>query len=620
MVDTKFTSRWRAIVLAFLVALLCLACTADPPPAVEGTDNPKTTPILVPATNRVVVSVDEIRGGFNPHLLSDQSPASSALATLTLPSAFRPVPNSASITGSDWVMDSSLLLSAEQVSDLPQTVVYKIRDEAQWTDGAPIAAEDFHFLWQQMIHQPGVIDPAGYQHIAEVVASSGGGKTVTVTMKSPYPAWRELFTNLLPSHIVKDIAGGFAKALVEPLRESGALFRIKSVDLDRDEVLLQRNDRFWGTPAAADEILLRRAGSASQLADSIRTADSQVAQVRGGDASFAQLSAIPEVRSSRILMPRTLQLSLNAKSIKLANVQVRQAVLGLLDSSLLAAVGAGSDGAAVQAKAQVLTPSYPNYSPTAPTPLTKDQARALLTQAGYLHKEGIGALVTQEPERGTSGQVTKDGEPLSLVIGAAKNDSTSIAVANTASDLLRSAGISASVLALDPEELYGTALLSNRIDAIVGWQSAGGDPWNMLASRFSCAALGLTMPGGSGQPLTPAVSSAPESQISASSNSTVVSTVETAPLERSKTVPSNITGVCDQKIDADIESAVRGPVPILEVLKNVEPKIWDLAVVLPILQESAVVAVGPSAQQVSLQGAPPVGIFSNAYLWTRLTQ
>ena len=42
----------------------------------------------------------------------------------------------------------------------PFTVTYKIR-QAAWTDNAPIAADDFWYLWRQMVSQP-VVDPAGY--------------------------------------------------------------------------------------------------------------------------------------------------------------------------------------------------------------------------------------------------------------------------------------------------------------------------------------------------------------------------------------------------------------------------------------------------------------------------
>ena len=86
----------------------------------------------------------------------------------------------------------------------------------------------------------------------------------------------------------------------------------------------------------------------------------------------------------------------------------------------------------------------------------------------------------------------KDGEPLSLVLGVAANDPTSVAAANTAADQLRSVGIAASVSAMDPVILYSEALTNNRVDAVVGWRRAGGDLATALASRFGCPALQTT--------------------------------------------------------------------------------------------------------------------------------
>ncbi len=108
-------------------------------------------------------------------------------------------------------MDPTLLESAEVTDENPPfTVTYKIRPEAQWTDNAPIGgADDFWYLWRQMVSQPGAVDPAGYDLITGV-QSVEGGKTAVVTFSQPYPAWRELFNNILPAHIVKDVPpGGF---------------------------------------------------------------------------------------------------------------------------------------------------------------------------------------------------------------------------------------------------------------------------------------------------------------------------------------------------------------------------------------------------------------------------
>jgi ABC-type transport system substrate-binding protein len=226
-------------------------------------------------------------------------------------------------------MDPTLLVSADVTNQNPFTVTYKIRPEAQWTDNAPIAADDFWYLWHQMVSQPGVVDPAGYDLITGV-QSLEGGKQAVVTFAQPYPAWKELFSNILPAHIVKDVPGGFVAGLARTLPVTGGQFRVENIDPQRDEILIARNDRYWGPPAKPALILFRRAGAPAALADSVRNGDTQVAQVHGGSTSFAQLSAIPDVRTARIVTPRVMQLTLRANEPKLEDAQVRKAILGLL--------------------------------------------------------------------------------------------------------------------------------------------------------------------------------------------------------------------------------------------------------------------------------------------------
>ena len=606
----------RAVALAGALAIVS-ACTVSPPPAPQSTDTSQNTAPPPARAFQIIMGIDSIGAGFNPHLLSDQSPVNAAVASLVLPSAFRPVPDPSTATGSRWEMDSTLLLSAEVTSNDPFTVTYKIRPEAQWTDNAPIGADDFWYLWRQMVTQPGVVDPAGYNLITSV-QSIDGGKQAVVTFSAPYPAWRELFTDILPAHIVKDTPGGFAAGLARALPVTGGQFRVENIDPQRDEILLARNDRFWAAQALPDHILMRRAGAPAALADSMRNGDTQVAQVHGGAAAFAQLSAIPDVRTARIMTPRTMQVSLRAVQPKLSDVRVRQAILGLLDVDLLAAVGAGSDNTVTLAQAQVRAPSDPGYVPTAPPALSKEAALALLTRAGY--DIDAGDPVTPAPPsptpESTRGQISKDGVPLTLVIGVAANDPTSVAVANTAADQLRNVGIAASVQPLDPAVLYGDAVPNNRVDAVVGWHRAGGDLATEMASRYGCTGLGggptpyattpsvtptTTMPTTSASPITPASGPAPESG---------------APVP----VPNNITGVCDPALQPRIDAGLQGHVPIGEVIDFIEPKLWQMATVLPILQDTTIVAAGPRVENVSLSGAVPVGIVADAGRWVKMPQ
>jgi ABC-type transport system substrate-binding protein len=607
---------------ALLSLLLLGGCTVSPPPAPQSTETTESTPPPPPKATQIIMGIDNIGAGFNPHLLSDQSPVNAAISALVLPSAFRPVPDATSPTGSRWELDTTLLESAE-VSDTGDfTVTYKIKPEASWTDNAPIAADDFWYLWRQMVSQPGVVDPAGYDLITGV-QSIEGGKTAVVTFSQPYPAWRELFSDILPAHIVKDVPGGFPAGLARAMPVTGGQFRVDNIDPQRDEILLARNDRYWGTPAEPDQILFRRAGATAALADSIRNGDTQVAQVHGGAAAFAQLSAIPDVRTARIVTPRVMQMSLRAQQPALADVQVRKAILGLLDVDLLAAVGAGSDNTVTMAQAQVRAPSDPGYVPTAPPAMTQEAALALLEAAGYVVEPDTPPSSGPSPSAGsrtstaptpapeTRGNISKDGVQLPLVIGVAANDPTSVAVANTAADQLRNVGIAASVSALDPVVLFSEALADNSIDAIVGWHHAGGDLSTSLASRYGCQAL---------EPVEVTTSPTPGSTEPSTTSKPPAPTSTVPPEPDSDTLvqaPSNITGLCDTSIQADIEGALDGSKRIDDVINAVEPRLWSLSTVLPILQDTTIVAAGPSVENVSLSGAVPVGIVGDAGEWIK---
>ncbi|MGB9227444.1 ABC transporter family substrate-binding protein [Mycobacterium sp.] len=619
-------------VLVSLVVVVLSACTVSPPPAPQSTDTPHNTAPPPQHPTQIIMGIDSIGAGFNPHLLSDLSPVNSAISALVLPSAFRPVPDPSTPTGSRWEMDPTLLVSAEVTNQNPFTVTYKIRPEAQWTDNAPIGADDFWYLWRQMVSQPGVVDPAGYDLITGV-QSVEGGKQAVVTFAQPYPAWKELFNNLLPAHIVKDVPGGFAAGLARALPVTGGQFRVENIDPQRDELLIARNDRYWGPPSKPALILFRRAGAPAALADSVRNGDTQVAQVHGGSTAFAQLSAIPDVRTARIVTPRVMQLTLRANEPKLADAQVRKAMLGLLDVDLLAAVGAGSDNTVTLDQAQIRSPSDPGYEPTAPPAMTTQAALALFAAAGYQVESSASASTTQPgppgpgsttpvgtgPPEVIRGQISKDGKQLTLVIGVAANDPTSMAVANTAADQLRNVGIAASVLALDPVTLYRDALTNNQVDAIVGWHQAGGNLATLMASRYGCPALQTTPVSTASTPSTHSSGPSGPNPPTAPDPVTPTATTPTRPPEPGALVqaPSNISGICDRSIQSNIDAALDGSKNINDVITAVEPRLWNMSTVLPILQDTTIVAAGPSVQNVSLSGAVPVGIVGDAGQWVK---
>ena len=608
-------------------ALILTGCTVSPPPAPQSTDTSETTTPPPPRAMQIIMAIDSIGPGFNPHLLSDQSPVNAAISSLVLPSSFRPVPDPKSPTGSRWELDTTLLDSAEVTNQNPFTVTYKIRPEAQWTDNAPIAADDFWYLWRQMVSQPGVVDPAGYDLITGV-QSVEGGKTAVVTFSQPYPAWRELFNDILPAHIVKDIPGGFAAGLARAMPVTGGQFRVENIDPQRDEILLARNDRYWSAAAKPDQVLFRRGGATAALADSIRNGDTQVAQVHGGAAAFAQLSAIPDVRTARIVTPRVMQLTLRAQQPTLADSQVRKAILGLLDVDLLASVGAGDDNTVTLAQAQVRSPSDPGYVPTAPPAMTKEAALGLLADAGYQVEP------VEEPRADDTGNPCAGEQPRADHQGRRTADARSRRGGQrsdvgrgrqhgrrpTAQRRHRGVGVGArSSGALrrradQQPRRRRRGLASGRRRPRDGTgvplrlPGAGGHGGvdrharvDVIAARPRPPVTRRCRRGPPPRPRRPTPSPAPESG-------------------QLVQAPSNITGICDRSIQPKIDAALDGADDIAEVITAVEPRLWNMSTVLPILQDTTIVAAGPSVQNVSLTGAVPVGIVADAGIWTKAPQ
>jgi ABC-type transport system substrate-binding protein len=508
-VSTGVTGRGRVPALVVLLAVLLAACSGTPAPAPAP---PPPTP--APKPSEIVVAVDDLGPGFNPHLLAHQSPVTTALAGLVLPSVFRP-----DATGS-LQPDPTVATSAEVSSQSPFTVTYELNLEASWTSNAPIAAEDFVYLWQRMRDEPGVADAAGYRLITDV-RSRAAGKAVDVVFSRPYPAWKTLFSDLLPAHLLKDAPGSWTGALTNGLPASGGPFRVVAVDRARGEVLLTRNDQYWDTPAVLDQLVLRRLDGVA-LADGLGVGDVDVALPEPDEAVRTALGGLqppPHVQTA----PQSVitELALRTDDGPLADTRVRQAVGALIDREALRTKVAPD---APAADAFALAPSEPGYASTAPAgaPARPDAAKAtsLLNAAGWT--------------RGTDGRWRVAGEPVRLVIGAAAERPTDLAVAEAVSTQLDAAGIDSTVVAPTGVELFGqptvpptppsssavpsataspttaatptstpapsatttatatasptpTPAAGVSVDVVVRPRTVGGDPATELASDFGCA-------------------------------------------------------------------------------------------------------------------------------------
>ncbi|QQQ80275.1 ABC transporter family substrate-binding protein [Saccharothrix sp. 6-C] len=554
------TRRVLAVVAA--LALVGAGCTAAPPlPLVPST--PGVTVVPKEKQNEVVVGVDDVKGGYNPHTLAGQSSVTTALSALLLPSTFR--------TDADGSpkLDLDLVVSAEVTSADPYTVTYTLRRDASWSDSAPIAAEDFVYLWQRMREEPGVVDPAGYRLIDDI-ASREGGKVVEVVFDKPYPGWRSLFRNLLPAHLLKDAPGGWGAALADSFPATAGPFAVRTLDQPRGEIILERSDRFWEAPPALDRVILRRANQHDTI-EALNTGDDQVALIHADAIAVKDIDELAKTTSlASVVVPRAevVQLLFRPASPRMQDLRVRTAVMNLLDRDDLIATGTRSGpSAGLRADAQVIPPSKPGHLPTMPA--KAGDPALLLTEAGYTRPEG--------------GQWLRDGKPFELTIAAPAGIEPYVTVANRVQRQLSLSGIAARVLTTPPNQLFGqdlsdTAPSNEPVDIAVVPQVDTGDSAAVLASTFGCR----PSPEDGGTPF-----------------------------------PANLSGFCDQAVQPVIDQALSGQVLLADALRTIEPILWQQAVSLPLFQVADLLVVLPEAENVSA-GAPFAGPLSTARSWRRV--
>jgi peptide/nickel transport system substrate-binding protein len=280
----------------------------------------------------------------------------------------------------NYVLWKDLMDSVEVTSTSPQTVVYKINPKAVWSDGVAIDCKDFYLAYMAQNGKvsipnpdftgPGATDKdgnalpetlpvfdaasnTGYDQLKSVTCADDN-KTVTAVFDTPFADWKGLFGGLVPAHIVEEKTGvaditkvdataaspeiekigtfwntgfdGFDPAIAL----SGAWYKVDSYTPDKNVVLV-RNDKFWGTPANLDTLTIQFITDATAQAAALQNGEIQAMQPQADPGIAATLKAATGVNFAPASGLVFEHYDLNAKNPIFADKAVRSAFAACVD-------------------------------------------------------------------------------------------------------------------------------------------------------------------------------------------------------------------------------------------------------------------------------------------------
>ncbi|MEV7007043.1 ABC transporter family substrate-binding protein [Streptosporangium sp. NPDC051022] len=456
----------RLAAVAGALILAATACVASPE---RGTGD------ATPGGGGGTVTVATIQAwtGLNPHVPTQGEAIGLAIGNLIYPSAFAIGPDLGPALNTD------LLVSAEVTSTEPQTVVYKIKPTAVWSDGTPITAADFDYLWRHMSGKvPGAqtTGALGYDAIRSVTGGDGG-KTVTVVFAKPFGEWRSLFTRILPAHFMAT-RGAEPKAwnegLIKAVPPTGGPFVIAE---DRQGQLIRfaRNPRWPGERARSDALVLRFVKEPQAVIQALAAGEVDIAALDPDQSTLAQLRAVPSVTTELVASPTQQFLGFQFGRRPASEPVVRQAVATALDLKAITVKTLGVDGERFSSVNHIYSAGSPGYTDNlAGRYGTGDAAAAaaLLEGAGYT--------------RGGDGYFAKGGKPLTVRHALSSGGTMESQLAVLLQGQLKAAGIKLDVVTVPDSVYFDQVLIPGNYDTISFGYPGSAYPISWYEALYTC--------------------------------------------------------------------------------------------------------------------------------------
>lgn len=287
------------------------------------------------------------------------------------------------------------------------TWLLHFRPKLEWSDGKPLDARDFYFTWKTVTNSSyPAISRSGWDDIASVALSSDN-LTATLTLKQTSGDLLDTVLAggsesnagfLLPEHVFDGVpVTEIARSHYGDTDHVGSGPFTLAKWSQGDELVMERNDHYFGSSARLDKIVLRFVSDSREVMSSLSTGEVDVA-VDLPETSVVDLRQIPNVTEEITPKAGAVEMlavnlndpqNLSQPNSMLSDLAVRRAmILGFNRQKVVDDLLNGQTSVAI-------TPlDYTRWSPTDLKPYAYDpaEARQSLDVAGWtLQNDGVRA-------------------------------------------------------------------------------------------------------------------------------------------------------------------------------------------------------------------------------------
>lgn len=338
----------KVVAAAAALALALSACTGTPPAPEESS----AAPTAIEGGNVTVLEAAPFTS-FNAASVTGQTATNTRIDAATH-SGFTTVDSDLKIVKNEQFG------TYEKVKDNPLTVKYTINDGVQWSDGAPVTADDLMLQWAALSgwYNDAVLDEnfsvtsgTAYFHAAgdhsglaqtERPVISDDGKSLTLTYTTAYSDWETALgsTVSIPAHIVAVRAGladapalssvlqsvqqgdpskqappdptlrkvadfwntGFdSRSMPNPsLALSNGPYLVKGITADQELVLTRNADYAWGEMPKLDTLTVKYESDTDKQIAALQAGTADVISLSTTQISAARISALDALKDDGV--------------------------------------------------------------------------------------------------------------------------------------------------------------------------------------------------------------------------------------------------------------------------------------------------------------------------------